>query len=151
MKKKHIYCGIECLCESAIDPWIIMKGSGIDFTNKFFYVDDALVFTADKRSAFPKTFHVDFFQNMIDSCCCAERLVVHLYQEGVIPQKIEDYSQYLDSLCEMVLLICDGFYFEAYAKDADWLEALSSSARKIPVIELTHKFEDEDTRIGFYV
>lgn len=151
MKKHHIPCGIECHFENETDPWKAMIWSGINFENRFFFCVDSIAFIKSKLVALPKTFRAELFQEMIDLSCSADRMVVHLYPEGAEPERIDDYSQYMSSQCEMVLLVYDSYYFEIYSKNINWLESIAQAAKTISGSKLIYKFEGEDSRSAMTV
>lgn len=78
-------------------------------------------------------------------------LVLYLYPNNATANAIRTYQEFLDSDCELVLLVCDMSYVEIYVKDADLLEQLLSNIAQMPIVKLDIKTEQTDLRSEFFI
>ncbi len=82
---------------------------------------------------------------------CIERLVLHLYPEGVAPREVDTYAQYCAAPCELIVLAYDSCHLELYCKNPHWLGEIFQMVREIPGIKVREKHADSDTRYRMYV
>lgn len=151
MKNKDAFIGIECRFPELSAIWEFFEFSGIEFGSREFVAVDAAVYSKGIRITLPYSFKPSFFQELIDNCFVAERLVLHLYSDLISSKNIDNYQEYLKSNCEMIILIYDCFYVEIYCKKNIWLEKLYQTAQKISGVIVSKKYEDTDTRTAMYV
>ncbi|MBT2655810.1 DUF2691 family protein [Bacillus sp. ISL-18] len=68
------------------------------------------------------------------------------YSKGINPSVIETYSDFLNSDCELVLLVVDSDFVTIYCKDSEKLEKLYSNAKTKGFENLHYITDKNDTR-----
>lgn len=68
------------------------------------------------------------------------------YSKGNYPADIETYEDFLNSDCELVLLVVDSVYITIYCKDKEKLERLYDNANKKGFNKLHYITDKNDTR-----
>ncbi|MBB6448000.1 DUF2691 family protein [Bacillus benzoevorans] len=68
------------------------------------------------------------------------------HPKGKNPANIETYEEFLNSDCELVLLVVDSVYFTIYCKDRDKLESLYNNAKLKGFDDLQYITDENDTR-----
>lgn len=151
MRKRHIFCGIDCVFSKQKDALKLLLFENIDFGNYYFFVADAGFFAPLQGIDDAETFSPNFFRELVRRPMWTESFVLHLYAENVSSEKIDTYDDYVKSQCEMIVLLCDTSYVEIYCKNQVWLQELLRSARAIPNATVEEKYEDTDPRYRMYV
>ena len=78
-------------------------------------------------------------------------LVLYLYPNSAIASAIRTYKEFLDSDCELVLLVYDMSYVEIYVKDSYLLEQLLNNVAQMPIVKLDIITEKTDLRSEFFI
>ena len=151
MSTKNLLCGMECEFSKLTEIWEFFNFPGIHFGTGYFSVADAAVYSKGKRIALPSEFGPSFFQELIQCCFVCERLVLQLYPANSPTSEIDSYTDYIQSNCKMVILMCDCYYLEIYCKDHVWLQTLLHTAKEMPGVIVKEKYEDTDPRTRMYV
>ncbi|QNF29643.1 DUF2691 family protein [Metabacillus elymi] len=73
------------------------------------------------------------------------------YSKGKNPAYIETYKDFLNSDCELILLVVDSVYVTIYCKDSEKLEAFYDNVKKKGFDNLQYITDKNDTRIKFSV
>lgn len=153
--KKHILCGFECIFSKKEDVWQFFDQPTDIGTRFYFSVVDSIVF--GKGGFFDGRLHIapiiapSYFQTMIQQSFMSEILVLHLYPQNASPCRIDTYEDYLNSPCEMIILLYDCCYLEIYCKNQSWLRTMIDKAKEIPDVTFAEKYEDTDPRSVMYV
>ena len=71
---------------------------------------------------------------------------IKAYPKGKNPANIETYEEFLNSECELVLLVVDSVYFTIYCKDREKLESLYNNAKLKGFDDLQYITDENDTR-----
>lgn len=74
-----------------------------------------------------------------------------LYSHNFIDEEINDYSEYLNSKAEIVILINDSIYVEIYCKNNDDIEIIKNNAIKIDCSDIEYITDDNDGRTSFNI
>lgn len=143
-------CGFECKFLRQSDVRYFFNFHDNDFAHYYFSVVDAFVCSHCRRIKVLERFRPSYFQDLIDVSFVCENLVLHLYPENIEPQEIDDYSSFLESKCEMIILMYDFCYLEIYCKNQVWLQNLIQVATNIPNAIVNAKYEETDTRTSMY-
>lgn len=151
MNKTDSICGIDCVFSKLRDVWEFVRFPGIDFGSYSFKVVDGLVLSRGRMIEIPQEFKPSYFQELVEWSFLADHLVLHLYPEMTDLEEIENYEDFIQSNCEMVVLMCDAYYVEIYCKNKEWLQTLLHTARGIEGTVVEEKYPDTDPRTVFYV
>ncbi|MCY7904706.1 DUF2691 family protein [Bacillus inaquosorum] len=73
------------------------------------------------------------------------------YPFGQAVDLVQTYEEFIDSDCELVLLLADSSYVSIYCKDRNVIEKLFINALKNDFEEVQLKTDDNDTRTGLTV
>ena len=92
-----------------------------------------------------------YFQELIQKSFVGESLVLHLYPENTDYEEIETYEDFLNSNCEMIILLYDFYYLEIYSKNQTWIQKLMHTAINTPGAVVEEKYEETDARTIMYV
>ena len=151
MRVDNLPCGIECIFSQKSDVWNWLRLSNINFEGFYFFVEDAAVFSNCKRIKVPSTFTPEFLTEL--ACCYAagERLVLHLYPEGVQNEAIDSYADFQLSKCELIVLLYDFVHIEIYCKNHLWIQEFLCASTKFYGAVVNKKYEDTDPRTNMYV
>ena len=76
---------------------------------------------------------------------------IHAYNKGKAKMQIINYTDFINSNCELVILISDGWLIEIYSKDIDKLNRIIKNANEIKVEEIIMKTKDNDERRELFV
>ncbi|WP_213621512.1 DUF2691 family protein [Paenibacillus sp. J22TS3] len=68
------------------------------------------------------------------------------FPKGEAVAEVRTYKEYLDSACQLVLLVIDSSYIEVYCKDREALESLYLNARIRGYSNLDYITDDNDMR-----
>ena len=71
---------------------------------------------------------------------------IKAYPKGKNPTNIETYEEFVNSDCELVLLVVDSVYFTIYCKDREKLESLYNNAKLKGFDDLQYITDENDTR-----
>ena len=151
MNANNSFCGFECVFEKKSDVWTFLKLFNIVLDDYYFSVVDESVFSNRIRIEICKEFKVNYFEELIQKKFVSECLVLHLYPEGIQPEEINSYHDFLESTCEMIILLYDFVYLEIYCKNQIWLRNLMCEAISISGAVVEAKYENTDTRTIMYV
>lgn len=151
MSCEKIFSGFECVFSKANDVLLFFNSFNLKLNRYYFYTVDAAVYSYNKRLDVPRKFLCSYFQELVQSCFWGEGLVLHLYPESAEFQKIDNYDDFLNSECQMIILLYDVCYLEIYCKNQEWLQILMQKAIDIPGACVEGKSKDTDSRTMMYV
>ena len=146
-------CGIEYEFETPNHTWDFLNLLNIDYgSKKYFRVYYDVIYSnwSDDIIVLPTKIEPSYFHNL-EKPLVIEELILHLYSENSIESEIETYDDYINSDCEMVLLIYDCAYLEIYCKDELLRERLFTLADNIPDTKVEWKYVETDGRTGMHV
>ena len=155
MTKKHRLCGIECRFATDEDVWKVLTFQNLDLSERCFEVIESFAFltgtgSGTKMLSLPRQLSPSFFEAEHEGIFI-DSLVMHLYKQDALPQKIDTYTEYVESGAEMIILLYDGVSFEVYCKNRKWLETLWRNLCQMEGVKAYKKYEDTDTRTAMYV
>ncbi len=155
MNKKHLLCGVEIIFPKKQDTRDFLVFSEIHFGTHYFrtiytsiYPRSAII---TQEIELPLEFHPRELPELTKDWYFVQALVLQLYPETVTAEEIENYTDYVQSQCEMIVLAFDFHYVEIYCKNPSWLQAIIDAARKVPGASVEEKYEDTDPRTEMYV
>ena len=151
MSRTNNFCGFECIFSKKYDALEFFRSFNFLPELYHFHVVDAALFFERKRVEILKEFTANYFQELFDSHLVGESLVLHLYPNNTPFSEIDSYEDYLESPCEIILLLYDFYYLEVYCKNQEWLQYLFCTAKNIPNTRIERKSEDTDPRTTMYV
>ena len=64
---------------------------------------------------------------------------------------IDTYSDFVDSDCQLIILIADAIYIDIYAKDKETLEQIKKNALELNCTEITDITDENDERYKMYI
>ena len=70
-------------------------------------------------------------------------------KESITP--IGTYSDFIDSDCQLIILIADAVYIDIYAKDKELLKQIKKNAQKLNCTEITDITDENDERHKMYI
>ena len=114
-------------------------------------VADDAVYSDRIRFDLPKEFSGGYFRELVNISFVSERLVLHVYTKAEEYREIDTYSDFVNSNCEMVMLLYDFCYFEIYCKNQCLTKKLMHIAEGIAGTIVEEKYEDTDGRTVLYV
>lgn len=144
-------CGFECKFSRIGDVWKFFNFSDIVIDHYYFRTVDASVFSHDSFIEILEKFPPSYFQELVQKAFFGERLVLHLYPETADFEEIDNYTDFLKSNCEMIILLYDFYYLEIYCKNQMWMKKLMHTAINTPGAVVEEKYENTDTRTTMYV
>lgn len=151
MSRNKRHCGIECVFSQISDIWDFFDFSDMVLDGFFFKTIDAFVYSNGKRIDVAETFSSDYFHELIKKKFVGELLVLHLYPENAFTEDISNYKHFVQSKCEMIILLYDCYYLEVYCKNKLWLQKMINKAVHQPGTIVEKKYEETDTRTSMYV
>ncbi len=144
--------GMKCIFENSDDVLEFCRFSNMDFGSHYFSVmDDYSVLSKGTWTEIPERFQPSYFETLIQKFYTIEAIVLHLYPAGVIPEEIDFYQDFVQSNCELILLIWDVAYVDIYCKNEEWLRTLLSNAEQSPNAHISMKTVDTDDRTSMHV
>ena len=145
MSRKNFRRGIECVFSDFSSILNFFESiSSRDWEEYHFKVVDYSIFSHGKRIDLPKEFSPFYIKQLV-------RLVLHLYSGKEDYQDIDNFEDFLNSVCEMIILAYDCCYLEIYCKNQHWLEEILHAAHSIPGTIVVEKYADNDGRTSMYV
>lgn len=113
------------------------------------YILDATIYDESmNRVACPDHAKFPFFQN---TKYYIQHMVLAIFPNNSTIENITTYEDFINSHCELLLLIYDVAYGEIYVKSKDWLFKLLDNIEKMKVKELCIKTDESDMRTAMYV
>lgn len=152
MSRKNFRRGIECVFSNFNSILSFFESiSNRDWEEYHFKAVDYSIFSHGKRIYLPKEFSPSYIKQLVQQAFMCERLVLHLYPGKGNYESIDNYEDFLDSNCELVILAYDCCYLEIYSKNQHWLEEILHTAHSIPGTIVAEKYADSDGRTSMYV
>ena len=145
------WIGVECSVDDQNSMNALFKFEGIDFVNFYFDVVDAMLFSKGQIVSVPDRLQADEFEKLFEDDPYFPCLNLRVYPVCTDPQKIDTYDDYINSLCEMIVLVYDTAYVEIYTKNKNWLDTLIRNANKLQGVHLELKTAGTDGREAMYV
>lgn len=144
---------VECEFEKLEDFWRFFQFPGIDFSSYIFLNVDYDVYSHGAQIYVPPVFNSTYLNQVIQQEFVAEHMILHLYPaslslEQVAEQmaSIDKFQDYIQSDCQMIVLVYDCLYVEVYCKDHTWLHRIIEHVRSFPDTKVTPKSLATDTR-----
>lgn len=151
MKTIGELCGMECKFATVSKVWEFFEFSEFELESYYFHVVDASIFVNGTEIKVPNRFKAEYFKDLIRHSFVGECFVLHLYPESAFPEQIETYHDFLQSECEIIILMCDCYFVEVYCKSNLWLQLLLKKARSIEGTTVEEKYTLTDARTIMYV
>lgn len=86
------------------------------------------------------------FCNALDSLSNLSFVRIRRYPIGAFVERIDEYTDYIESDCDLLLLYFDGGFFEIYAKDKNLIRAIFNFCADNGVEDLEYINDDAATR-----
>lgn len=151
MKTLGKLCGMECKFATGSKVWEFFEFSEFALESYYFYVVDAFVYSDGVEIKLPDRFKAEYFKELIRQSFVGECFVLHLYPESAFPEEIETYQDFLQSECEIIILMYDCCFVEVYCKNNSWLQLFLKKARSIDGTVVEEKYTLTDARTIMYV
>jgi len=151
MIKSHRFCGIECTVLDSKAIVKILKDLCVVLNSGFFMMIDGFLCIDGQRIDLPEFLTINDFKQQLNLSFYAESLVMHYYSIQSEVSAIDTYEDYVNSNCEMIVIIFDSAYLEVYCKNTQLLRHIYKVACGLSSVSVKRKYEDTDERTGMYI
>lgn len=142
--------GFECILSHNANLDLDRLFDGIDLSTFEYVVSDGAYIDGVNYTDILKKQHKRFYHELCHQGYI-EHLVLQVFPIGAKISTILTYHSYMESECQIVLLFYDGIFLEVYAKNPQVLKHLLQNIQDAGAVNITLKYEGNDTRTDFYV
>lgn len=138
--------GIECMAPSGYDAKLKHLLNNIPLTDYDWYISETEIIRDDKNQIWPLKMNGHELQNHLEESNLVIFINMQAYPKGANTSELNVYEDFLNSTCEIIILIYDVRFVEIYVKDKSLIMKFIENMEKCGCTQITIKTDKDDTR-----